>query len=74
MQEKKYSDRLIEALRKYRNRMIESSQVIAEMIQMAHDMQAAMKRHEELGLNHDEEAFYDALAERPELCRYHPVQ
>lgn len=67
MQEKKYGDRLLEALRKYHNRMIESSQVIAEMIQMAKDMQAAMKRHEELGLNPDEEAFYDALADRPEV-------
>jgi type I restriction enzyme R subunit len=67
VQEKKYSDRLIEALRKYHNRMIESSQVIAAMIDMAKDMQAAMKRHEELGLNPDEEAFYDALAERPEV-------
>ena len=47
--------------------MIESSQVIAEMIVMAKDMQAAMKRQEELGLNPDEEAFYDALAERPEV-------
>ncbi len=37
------------------------------MIQMAQDMQAAMKRHQELGLNPDEEAFYDALAERPEV-------
>ena len=34
---------------------------------MAKDMQAALKRHEELGLNRDEEAFYDALAERPEV-------
>ena len=67
VQEKKYSDRLIEALRKYHNRMIESSQVIEEMIQMAKDMQEAMKRHEELGLNPDEEAFYDALADRPEV-------
>jgi type I restriction enzyme, R subunit len=67
VQEKKYSDRLIEALRKYHNRMIESSQVIEEMIQMARDMQEAMKRHEELGLNPDEEAFYDALADRPEV-------
>ena len=47
--------------------MIESSQVIEEMIQMAKDMQEAMKRHEELGLNPDEEAFYDALADRPEV-------
>src|SRR5829696_2112605 len=63
VQEKKYSDRLLEALRKYHNRMIESSQVIAEMIAMAKDMQAALKRDEELGLNPDEIAFYDALAE-----------
>ena len=69
MQEKKYSDRLIEALRKYHNRMIESSQVIAEMIAMAKDMQAAMKRDEELGLNPDEIAFYDALAEKPEVLQ-----
>lgn len=47
--------------------MIESSQVIAEMIAMAKEMQAAMKRHQELGLNPDEEAFYDALADRPEV-------
>ena len=67
VQEKKYSDRLLEALRKYHNRMIESSQVIAEMIEMAKEMQAAMMRHEELGLNPDEEAFYDALADRPEV-------
>ena len=50
VQEKKFSDRLIEALRKYHNRVIESAQVIEEMIAMAKDLQAA-KRHEELGLN-----------------------
>ncbi len=33
----------------------------------AEDVQEAMKRHQELGLNPDEEAFYDALAERPEV-------
>ena len=47
--------------------MIESSQVIEEMIQMAKDMQEAMKRHEALGLNPDEVAFYDALADRSEV-------
>lgn len=47
--------------------MIESSQVIAEMIEMAKDMQAAMPRHEQLDLNSDEGAFYDALADRPEV-------
>ena len=38
-----------------------------KMAEMAWEMQAAMQRHEELGLNPDEEAFYDALAERPEV-------
>ena len=37
VQKKKYSERLIEALRKYHNRMIETAQVIEEMIQMARD-------------------------------------
>jgi len=48
-------------------RVVESSQVIAEMIEMAKEMQEAMHRHEALGLNPDEEAFYDALADRPEV-------
>ncbi|MES2924756.1 MAG: type I restriction enzyme endonuclease domain-containing protein [Verrucomicrobiota bacterium] len=38
-----------------------------KLIQMAKDMQEAMKRHEELGLNPEEEAFYDALADRREV-------
>jgi type I restriction enzyme R subunit len=36
--EKKYSDRILETLRKYHNRAIETAQVIEEMIQMAKDM------------------------------------
>jgi len=32
-------------------------------------MQAAMKRNEALGLNPDEIAFYDALAEKPEVLQ-----
>ncbi len=48
------ANQLIEGLGKYHNRMIESSQAIEEMIQMAKDMGEAMKRHEELGLNPDE--------------------
>ena len=41
--------------------MIESSQVIEEMIQMAKDMQDAMKRHEELGLKPDKEAEHESM-------------
>lgn len=67
VQERKFSDRLLEALRKYHNRAIETTQVIDEMIAMARDFKAAVLRNESLGLNPDEVAFYDALAERPEV-------
>ncbi|HHJ15469.1 MAG TPA: type I restriction endonuclease subunit R [Gammaproteobacteria bacterium] len=69
VQEKKYGDRLLETLRKYHNRAIETAQVIEELIDMAKDFQAAMKREEALGLNPDELAFYDALANNESAVR-----
>jgi type I restriction enzyme R subunit len=69
VQEKKYSDRLLETLRRYHNRAIETAQVIEELISMAKDFQEALKRNENLGLSADEVAFYDALAERPEVLQ-----
>ncbi|MFQ5598733.1 MAG: type I restriction endonuclease subunit R [Nitrospiria bacterium] len=69
VQETKYGDRLLETLRKYRNRAIETAQVIEELIAMAKDFQEAMKRHENLGLNEDELAFYDALANNESAVR-----
>jgi type I restriction enzyme R subunit len=69
VQEKKYGDRLLETLRKYHNRAIETAQVIEELIQIAKDFQEAMKRHEDLGLNPDEIAFYDALANNESAVR-----
>lgn len=62
VQQKKFSDRLQDTLRKYNNRAIETSQVIEELIQMAKDFQAEVLREAELGLSPDEIAFYDALA------------
>jgi type I restriction enzyme R subunit len=59
--EKKYSDRILETLRKYHNRGIETAQVIEEMIQMAKDMAADAELAEKSGLNTDELAFYRAL-------------
>ena len=67
--QKKFGDRLLEALRKYRNRAIETAQVIEELLKMAGDFKEALDRNEELGLNPDEVAFYDALAERPEVLK-----
>ncbi|RUO29229.1 DEAD/DEAH box helicase [Aliidiomarina sedimenti] len=69
VQEKKYADRLHETLRKYNNRAIETAQVIEELIQMAKDFQEEMLREAELGLNPDEIAFYDALANNERAVR-----
>lgn len=63
VQEKKFSDRLQATLGKYHNRAIETAKVIEELIQMAKDFAKAAKHGEDLGLNFDELAFYDALAE-----------
>ena len=67
--EKKFSDRLQEALNRYRNRAIESAQVIEELIAMAMEFREAAKRGERLGLNVAELAFYDALADNESAMR-----
>ncbi len=67
--QKKFGDRLMEALRKYHNRAIETAQVIEELLKMAGDFKDALDRNEELGLSSDEVAFYDAVAERPEVLK-----
>lgn len=69
VQEKKYGDRLLETLRKYHNRAVETAQVIEELIQMAREFQAALKREDALGLGRDEIAFYDALANNESAVR-----
>jgi type I restriction enzyme R subunit len=69
VQEKKYGDRLLETLRKYHNRAIETAQVIEELIQLAKEFQAALKREDALGLGRDEIAFYDALANNESAVR-----
>ena len=50
------------AIRKYQNNLITTAQVIDEMIELAKEIKQADKRGEDLGLNSDEIAFYDALA------------
>ncbi|HEX8454121.1 MAG TPA: type I restriction endonuclease subunit R [Longimicrobium sp.] len=69
LQEKKYDERLREALRKYHNRAIETAQVIEELIQMAKEYQAELERDANLGLSADEIAFYDALANNESAVR-----
>ena len=67
--EKKFSDRLLAALNRYRSRAIESAQVIEELIQMAKEFREAAKRGQNLGLNESELAFYDALADNESAVR-----
>jgi len=61
VQSRLFSEMLQQAIVKYQNRTIEASAVIQELIEIARDMREAEKRGEELGLNDDEKAFYDAL-------------
>ncbi len=58
---KKFSEMLEEAIRRYQNRSIDSAQVIQELIEIAHKIREDKDRGKELGLTPEEEAFYDAL-------------
>ncbi len=69
VQEKKYSDRILETLRKYHNRAIETAQVIEELIQMARDMAKDDEMAKKSGLNSDEIAFYRALIQNESAVR-----
>jgi type I restriction enzyme R subunit len=67
--EKKYSDRIMETLRKYHNRAIETAQVIEELIKIAKEMDEDFKEAEKLGLNSDEISFYRALIQNESAVR-----
>ncbi|HBV76928.1 MULTISPECIES: type I restriction endonuclease subunit R [Vibrio] len=69
VQEKKYSERIMESLRKYHNRSIETAQVIEELIQWAKDMQEDADMLNKLNLSVDEIAFYRALVENESSVR-----
>lgn len=62
VQEKKFSDLLINTIKRYQNRAIETAQVMEELCEMARKFKEAAQRGESLNLNEDEIAFYDALA------------
>ncbi len=56
-----FAGMLEQALRKYQNRATQTAEAIAELIALAKEMREATARGEQLGLNDDEVAFYDAL-------------
>ncbi|MDO0985676.1 type I restriction endonuclease subunit R [Staphylococcus hominis] len=59
---KRFSEMLGQSIKKYNNRSIETSKIIEQLIQLAKDLNEEHRRGNELGLNSDEIAFYDALA------------
>jgi type I restriction enzyme R subunit len=61
VQARSFAEMLENAITRYRNRAIETAQVIEELIKLAKDMREADRRGEDLGLTEDEVAFYDAL-------------
>ncbi len=60
---KRFSERLELAIARYHTNAISTVEVLQELIDIARDVQAALRRGEDEGLSPDEIAFYDALAE-----------
>ena len=62
VKQKVFSELLQKSLNRYSNRTIETAQVIEELIELAKKFKEESIKLENLGLNPDEIAFYDALA------------
>jgi len=61
VQARSFAEMLEHAIRRYQNRLIEAVQLIEELIELAKDMHQAGERGQQLNLNEEELAFYDAL-------------
>ena len=69
VQNNKFSEMLANVVTRYQNRSIEAAQVMEELIAMAKKFREAVGRGADLGLNADELAFYDALADNEDSVR-----
>jgi hypothetical protein len=56
-----FKDLLEESIRKYHAKAVDNARILEELLRIAREMREAHKKGEELGLNEDEIAFYDAL-------------
>jgi type I restriction enzyme R subunit len=63
VQSREFSEMLKKTLNAYHNRAIATQEVIEELIKLAKQLKEADQRGAELGLNDQEVAFYDALAQ-----------
>ncbi|WP_438031576.1 type I restriction endonuclease subunit R [Sorangium sp. So ce204] len=61
VQSEAFSEKLERTVARYRNRAVETAQVIEELIRIAKEMKSAQQRGEDLKLSDAELAFYDAL-------------
>ena len=59
----RHSERLEAAIARYHTNAVTTVEVLEELIKLAQEIRTARERGEESGLNEDEIAFYDALAE-----------
>jgi len=59
---KSFKETLEKTLQEYHNRLIDAKEVIEQMIAIKQQMDAETQRAQELGLNGEELAFYDAVA------------
>ncbi len=62
VQSLKFSDMLNNTLIKYQNRLVDSTIVIQELIELAKSISKAVEEGKESGLSDDEYAFYEALS------------
>ena len=69
VQNNKFSEMLGNVIQRYQNRSIETAKVMEELIAMAKKFREESQRGVELGLNSDEVAFYDALANNESSVR-----
>jgi len=61
VQSRSFAELLQKAIIKYQNRTIEAAKILEELLELAREIQKAQSRGENLGLNDDEIAFYDAI-------------
>jgi len=61
-QSRKFSELLEQSIRRYQSGLLDSAQVIEELMELARKLREEAARGEMLGLRVDEVAFYDALA------------
>lgn len=63
VQSKKFREALEKAMLRYTNKQITTAEMIAQLLELAKWVREIQKHGQDLGLNDEETAFYDALAE-----------